>query len=138
LRSTQHCAQDFAMPICDEPLAVIRSYDDLVAVIRGRIVELQVSYETVDNVAGLADHHTSKLICGIKRYGLVSLGATLGALGMVLVAVEDTEQLARVRSRLVKRCTSPTVRATAVRWPSRDAPVKAGDESSQHTGPSQN
>jgi hypothetical protein len=67
------------------------------------VVGLQTTYDSVDQVAGLADRHTSKLICGIKRYGPMSLTATLGALGLALVVVEDTEQFQRIRGRLATR-----------------------------------
>jgi hypothetical protein len=105
--------------ICEQPFAVVRSYGELVAAIRGRITQLRTTYEAVDTVGGLADRHTSKLLCGSKNYGPVSLGATLGALGLAIVLVEDTEQLDRVRARLAppkphgQRCTCRAARRTA-------------------------
>jgi hypothetical protein len=116
----QRCAlpSRFAM-ICEQPLAVVRSYAELVDVIRGRIIELRTTYEAVDAVGGLADRHTSKLLCGAKNYGRVSLGATLGALGIALVVVQDDEQLAKVKPRLVppkphgQRCRCQTAEPAA-------------------------
>jgi hypothetical protein len=103
------------MPICAEPLAVVTSYDELVAAFRARIAELNTTYEGVDAVAGLADRHTNKLLCGLKNYGLVSLGLTLGALGLALVVVSDDEQLERVRSRLPQRRSGGDRRSEAFR-----------------------
>jgi hypothetical protein len=89
--------------ICDEPLAVIRSYDQLVDAIRARVTQLQVSYETVTEVSGLPDRHINKLLCGLKRFGPVSLGLTLSALGMAIVLVQDDEALAKVKPRLTPK-----------------------------------
>lgn len=86
-------------------LGTVRDYDDLVAVIRARMIELDVTLATVDHVAGLPTNYASKLL-GPKRsrrMGIIAFGALLGAIGVKLVAIEDTEALARVRNRLVKR-----------------------------------
>jgi hypothetical protein len=90
--------------ICDaEPLAVVRDYNGLVEAIRARVTQLQVSYETVTEVSGLPDRHINKLLCGLKRFGPVSLGLTLSALGMAIVLVQDDEALAKVKPRLVPK-----------------------------------
>jgi hypothetical protein len=98
-----------ALMICDPPepklLATVRDYDELIAAIRARRDELEVTHETIGEVAGIASGHASKLLCDppMKRMGIISLGAVLGALGLKLIVVEDEEALARVRRRLVKR-----------------------------------
>ena len=86
-------------------LGTVRDYDDLVAVIRARMIELDVTLATVDHVAGLPTNYASKLLGPNPRKGLggMSFGAILGAIGIKLVAIEDTDALARVRHRLVKR-----------------------------------
>jgi hypothetical protein len=88
-----------------KPLAIIHGYDDLVAAIRARVAELGVTQATIDDVAGLQSGYAGKLLGPrrIKKLGIVSLGCVLGSLGMKLVAFEDPEALARVRSRLVPR-----------------------------------
>jgi hypothetical protein len=65
--------------------------------------ELNTTYDSVDAVAGLADRHTSKLLCGLKGYGPMSLTVTLQTLGLALIVVSDDEALERVRSRLTPR-----------------------------------
>jgi len=86
-------------------LGTVRDYGDLVAVIRARMIELDVTLATVDHVAGLPANYASKLLAPnpSKRLGIMAFGALLGAIGIKLVAIEDTEALARVRRRLVKR-----------------------------------
>jgi hypothetical protein len=86
-------------------LAVVHDYDELIAAIRARRDELEVTHATLDHVSGLASGHTSKLFCipPIKRLGMISLGAMLGSVGLMLVVVEDPAALARVSGRLVKR-----------------------------------
>jgi hypothetical protein len=42
-------------------LGHIRSYEDLVAALRGRCDELDISFRTLDEVAGLADGYSAKL-----------------------------------------------------------------------------
>jgi hypothetical protein len=88
-----------------EPLAIVATYDDLVAVLRQRIVELGVGMETVDAIAGLADRHTAKLLAPhpVKKLGPVSLGALLGALALRLRVESDDEALKQLRHRLTQR-----------------------------------
>jgi hypothetical protein len=112
LRNAAHGPHDSGM-ICDEAIALIRTYDDLIAAIRGRIVELQTTYEGVDAVAGLADRHVSKLMCQTKTFGPMSLTCVLQALGLALVVVSEGEQLERVRSRLPRRRAGGDRRSSA-------------------------
>jgi hypothetical protein len=88
-------------------LAVVHDYAGLVAVLRARADKLDVSNLTIDEVAGLQEGYTSKLLAPnpIRRLGITSLPLVLGALGLALAVVEDREQLARIRSRLSKRST---------------------------------
>jgi hypothetical protein len=86
---------------------VIRSFDDLITVIRARIAELQITHETVDDVSGLQSGYSSKLLANIRRLGPLSFSALLPALGLKVTVSEDTEALARVASRLVKRKFAP-------------------------------
>jgi hypothetical protein len=86
-------------------LAVIHDYDELLAAIRARRDELQITHETIDDVSGLQPGYTSKLFAPrpIRHLHSVSLGLVLGALGLAIVLVEDQIALARVSGRLVKR-----------------------------------
>jgi hypothetical protein len=86
-------------------LGQVRSYEDLVAVLRARCDEFEISFAVLDEVSGLSDGHSSKLLAPGSSLvmGRAALTALLGALGIALIAVEDEAALARVRSRLVKR-----------------------------------
>jgi hypothetical protein len=88
-----------------QELGTIRSYEDLVGVLRARCDELDISFRTLDEVAGLADGYAAKLLApgSMLTMGRGSMAAVLGALGIALVAVEDPAALERVRSRLQKR-----------------------------------
>jgi hypothetical protein len=87
------------------PLAVIRSYNDLLVVARARMAALNVTYAVVDEVSGVQLGYSAKLLAGRtrRRFGDVSLCAVLGSLGLRLVVCEDPEQLARVHDRLTPR-----------------------------------
>jgi hypothetical protein len=85
------------------PIAVVRSTADLRAIFRQRVRDLNISFETVDSIAGLPTRDTGKLLGPnpSKNFGAISFDALLGALGLKLVAVEDAEALERIRPRLV-------------------------------------
>ena len=98
-------------------LGMVRSYDDLVQVLRDRADELNVSRLTIDDAAGLSLGHASRLLSPRPRQkilGQVSLGLVLGALGVKLMAVEDREALARIAPKLVKREVFVPIQAVKV------------------------
>jgi len=88
-------------------LGTIRDYDDLLVVARARKAALRITYETLDVVAGVQIGYSAKLLGPnpTKRMGAMSFSAIFGALGLQLIAVEDSAALARVRGRLVPRKT---------------------------------
>ena len=67
-----------------------QSEAELVEVIRRRVAELNLSYETIDDVAGLPGRYTNKLLSDRPRKGLgeMSLGAILGAVALRIAPVE--------------------------------------------------
>jgi hypothetical protein len=81
----------------------ISSREDLVALVRARQDELNVSCATADQLAGLADGHFSKLTCGSKGFGFLSLFLILPALGLRLVIEEDPKMTAKLRRRWLPR-----------------------------------
>jgi hypothetical protein len=87
----------------EHQLAVVRSTADLHEVFRQRVVELEISLETIDAIAGLPTRYSAKLLSldPKKHFGAISFEALLGALGLMLIVVEDAEALARVQRRLV-------------------------------------
>jgi hypothetical protein len=86
-------------------LGIVRDYNQLHAILRARVEELDISRLTIDDAAGLTSGHSSKILAPkpIKAIGKISMGPILGALGVALVVIEDVEALARVRGKLVKR-----------------------------------
>jgi hypothetical protein len=84
-------------------LKLLKSQEDIRALIRSRLDELGVTHELADELTGMASGYTSKLMCGLKNVGAISLPAYLDALGIGLVAVVDTLQTERMRHRWVKR-----------------------------------
>jgi len=86
-------------------LAVVRSYDELVAALSARRDELQITFLTLDDLSGIQVGYSAKLLSPgrVKKLGCMSLTSLLGALALKLIVVEDPEQLAKVRSRLTRR-----------------------------------
>jgi hypothetical protein len=86
-------------------LAVVADYDALVAALRARAEELDISRETTDAVSGLQPGYSGKLLSSqpIRAFGRVSLGPILQSLCVKLVVVEDQEMLAKLAPRLVPR-----------------------------------
>src|SRR5258708_27330512 len=80
-------------------LAVIRTYEDVLRVIRARRDELDVPHEIIDDIAGLAAGHTSKLLCPrpLKHLGPISW-SIFEALWLSLVAIENAAALSRARA----------------------------------------
>jgi hypothetical protein len=86
----------------DQPrqLAVLRTYEDGLAVLRARRDELDISNEVVDEVAGLARGHTSHLIAHRPSRGLRGISWNIWeALGLKVVVLEDPAALARAKRR---------------------------------------
>jgi hypothetical protein len=88
-----------------EPIAVVRSVDDLHAALRQRATALNISRATIDEVAGLPGGYSGKILAPrpVKRLGSLALNLLLPTLGLQLVLVEDEAALARLRTRLVAR-----------------------------------
>jgi hypothetical protein len=83
----------------------VRSYTDLVEAFRRRRDELDISYETLEEVAGLQPGYAAKLLVHppMRGIGPLTLSLMLGGLGLRMTVSEDPEQLARLRRRLEER-----------------------------------
>jgi hypothetical protein len=68
-------------------LAIVHTYNELVAVLRSRAEELHISGDTLESAAGLPARYSSKLLCPtpVKNLGPSSLGALLNTLRLELV-----------------------------------------------------
>jgi hypothetical protein len=96
-------------------LAEVREYQELIDAFKAWMAELNVCGRTVDDVAGLPDRYTAKLLAPvpIKGIGRTSLGPLLGALGLKLIVAVDHEVLERMRHRLDQRSEADVKRVTA-------------------------
>jgi hypothetical protein len=88
-----------------DPIAIVNDYAGLHAALQKRANDLGVSRETLDDLAGLQQGYTSKVlgVRSMRVLGKLSLGCVLQALGLELVVRVDEKQMAKVRSRLVQR-----------------------------------
>jgi hypothetical protein len=76
---------------------------DIVNIVRQRQDELNIACLTIDEIAGLAQGHYSKITCGLKGLGLMSVFVVLGALGLRIKIEEDPDATARLRHRWTPR-----------------------------------
>jgi hypothetical protein len=83
----------------------LRSMADVLAAMRARRDEIAITFETLDSIAGWPCRYGSKLFSPepVKNLGWSSLGLGLGALGTMLLMVEDEEQIRRVQDRWIRR-----------------------------------
>jgi hypothetical protein len=87
----------------DRILGTVDGYMGLVQALLSRKDELDVSFETLDHVAGLPVRYSAKVLGARQRtLGPASLGALLGALALKLAIVSDEEQLERIKHRLTR------------------------------------
>lgn len=87
----------------DVPL--IRSMPDLLAALRARRDELQLTHERLDDIAGWPSGYCGKLLAEnpIKNLGWVSFGLALDSMGVALVLVENPAQVRLVEKRWIRR-----------------------------------
>jgi len=69
------------------------SPNEIVKLIAKRHYQLGISSRHLDQITGLADGHTSKIECGSRKLGDISLPALLATLGLKLAVVVDDEIL---------------------------------------------
>lgn len=73
-------------------LAVVRSYRELIAVLRSRADEREITRQGIDNAGRLPPGYSATLLCQdpVKNLGRNSLGAILSVLDLDLIVVERT------------------------------------------------
>jgi hypothetical protein len=83
---------------------LIETPSELRLAIDARRRELGISMRALDDVAGLADGHASKLLgpSGVKNFGGMSLSSVLSALGLRLVLVSDDAAIPAVTRRAME------------------------------------
>lgn len=84
-----------------EPLAEIRTYDDLHRALRERADEINIPRTAIDELTGLADGYAGKVLGQgkTKKLGALSFSAMLEVLGLKLLLVEDPELVERMQHR---------------------------------------
>ncbi len=83
-------------------IATVRDYDGLIEALRARALEIGATREAIDEVGGLQKGYAAKVLApsAVKGLGRMSMGPVLGALGLMLVVVEDVAAMAKYSSRL--------------------------------------
>jgi hypothetical protein len=118
--------------MADRILDMVDGYRGLVQALLSRKDELDVSFETLDHVAGLPVRYSAKVLCARqKTLGPTSLGALLGALALKLAIVSDEEQLARIQHRLTRSNWCKGKRADNRRKAREAAAAQAQDADAQ-------
>jgi hypothetical protein len=107
--------------LSDAPIAIVRSYDELLMALRARVAALHTPMEVIDYVAGLPLRYSSKLLspCPVKGLGRTSLGPLLGALGLKLAVMVDEESFRKIAHRLTKRRYNVPMRPPPMRPPKK-------------------
>jgi hypothetical protein len=87
---------------------LIRDEAELLAAVRARLIELNITYETLDAAAVLPERYSSKLLCSppIKHMGPAMLWNVLGTLGLK-VSLVATDVPTYMRERLTPREQAP-------------------------------
>jgi hypothetical protein len=87
---------------------VARDENEVLAIIRARLHELQITYSTLDEVALLPERYAAKLLCDppMKHMGAFMLWNVLGTLGFEISLVPH-EIPAHIRERLTVREHKP-------------------------------
>jgi hypothetical protein len=84
---------------------LVTGMPELIEVLRERRDLLNISHETIDELAGLPSGLTGKILAPepIRGVGYGSLGPLLGALGVAILVVEDSAAATRVHQRWIPR-----------------------------------
>ena len=85
--------------------AMIHSMPDLLAALRARRDELELTHERIDDIAGFPSGYAGKLLAPepIKNLGWLSFGLALDSMGVALILVENPDQVRLVQKRWIPR-----------------------------------
>jgi hypothetical protein len=83
---------------------IVRTYDELITVLRARANELEITRETIDAETGLQSGYAGKLLARvpIRQLGRVSLGPILRCLDLTLTVTEATNGDKRIRVKRLR------------------------------------
>jgi hypothetical protein len=96
---------------------LVRTAADMVALFVARAAELGFSHREVDEIAGLGDGYFSKVACGDRKPGALTIERICGALGLAFVpfAIGAAQEGVGVGSKSADsapRCTTSRVDRT--------------------------
>jgi hypothetical protein len=76
-----------------QPIATVRTYDDLRRAVADWCRQIGMTREELDTEAGLTDGHSGKLLSAraVSKFGNVTLGRVLAACGLVIVVAIDPD-----------------------------------------------
>jgi hypothetical protein len=88
-------------------LARIENYVQLVDALRARAAALNLSFEMLDTLSGVADRYSAKVLpphpqSSMRTLGKASLGCILGALGTELLLIENPAAMIKLSDRLAR------------------------------------
>jgi hypothetical protein len=81
------------------PVRYVAHYGEILQAIREHIAELDITFESVDEIAGFPARYTSKLLCTppIKTMSVHTMFALLGAIGLRIAPAADSAALEKLR-----------------------------------------
>jgi hypothetical protein len=102
--------------VAPRALARIEHSEALLAALRARVAELELSHEIVDHLAGFQSGYCSKLLSDppIRRLGNLSLFLLLQSLGLDLVLIENPQALESLKNPLHLRRRRTILRAPRI------------------------
>jgi hypothetical protein len=107
-------------------IANVATYADLVCALRNRRLDLGLVQLVLDDCAGIQDGYTSKCEARLKKWGEMSLGAILGAMGCKLVLIADDDSIpAAVRANLYSSHYRLAAKRPPVALPMLEAAISA-------------
>ena len=111
-------------------LAEFADYKGLHQSIRGRVDAMRITREELDHQSGNQPGYSGKLLGPkqTKKFGIVSLGNTLGGIGCKLLLVEDPVQTARIMARC-------KLRERPLRRPAKKSPTARRRKAREANGP---
>lgn len=89
----------------DAPLGIVRDYNDLRILLRRMAEVRNISRKEIDRLAGWPDGLAEKALAEepLRNLGPATIAGGLGALGLMLIAVDDPDALAKFTARAEQR-----------------------------------
>jgi hypothetical protein len=84
---------------------LVTGMPEIVDIMRHRREVLNISFETLDVIAGVDERYSAKVLSPnpLRGLGYMSMGAIAGAMGLSFIVVENPLQIARVQHLWIPR-----------------------------------